>query len=462
MSEVRAHLPSLPFDSAWHAWRRGGHQTATASGLWLLVAANAALIVWLWVEGGNVSGVHSPGQLLNSIGRITGLMSAYLALVQVLLLARLPFLERLVGFDILTVWHRFNGKIVLSFVLAHVVCNTVGYALIDRISIPHEVSILLSSYPGMVAAIIGTALFFVVVMTSLVIVRRRLRYETWYLVHFTAYAAIALAWVHQIPTGNEFITSAPAAAYWNSLYLATLALLILFRLVQPIVQAFWHRLQVAETTVEGPNVVSLRIKGRHLDRLNARAGQFFLWRFLAPGRWWESHPFSLSAAPDGRSLRITVKNAGDFTSRIGDIKPGTAIIAEGPFGVFTDAVRRRDRVALIAGGIGITPIRALIEQMPGDLVLVYRVMSDADLIFRDELETLARSGRLRLCYAVGDHTTPGAEDLLSIEHLHRLIPDIAERDVYACGPPGMMNVLEQNVRHAGIPSQCIHIERFAF
>jgi predicted ferric reductase len=461
MAEVRVRQPSMRFDSIRRTAPRGAYHTAVASGLWLAVAGNAAVIVWLWVEGGNVSGVHSPGQLLNSIGRITGLLSAYLALVQVLLLTRLPFLERLVGFDKLTVWHRFNGKIVLWLVLAHVVGNTGGYALIDRISIPHEASILLSSYPGMVAATVGTALFLVVVITSLVIVRRRLRYETWYLVHLTAYAAIALAWVHQIPTGNEFITNGPAAAYWSSLYLVTLALLILFRLVQPVVQAFWYRLQVADVTIEGPGVVSLRITGRHLDKLKARAGQFFLWRFFARGRWWESHPFSLSAAPDGRSLRITVKNVGDFTSRIGDIKPGTRVIAEGPFGMFTDAARRREGVALIAGGIGITPIRALIEQMPGDSVVIYRAVRDSDLIFRDELEALKLGRRVRVCYVVGDHEAQGAEHLLSPEHLRRLIADIADRDVYMCGPPAMMNVLDQNVRQVGVPSKYIHIERFA-
>jgi predicted ferric reductase len=432
-----------------------------AAGLWLAVAANAAVIFWLWVEGGNISGVHSQGQLLNSIGRITGLLSAYLALVQVLLLARLPFLERLVGFDMLTVWHGLNGKIVLSLVLAHVVGNTVGYALIDGISIPHEFSVLLSNYPGMVAATIGTVLLLLVVITSLVIVRRRLRYETWYVVHLAAYAAIALAWVHQIPTGNEFITNGPAAAYWSSLYLVTLVLLILFRLVQPVVQAFWYRLQVAEVKAEGPNVVSLLITGRHLDKLKARAGQFFLWRFLASGRWWESHPFSLSAAPDGRSLRVTVKNVGDFSSRIGDIKPGTRVIAEGPFGVFTNALRRRDRVALIAGGIGITPIRALVEQMPGDVVVIYRVVRDEDIIFRDELKAITCDRSVRLCYVVGDHAAPGSEHLLSPEHLRRLIADIADREVYVCGPPAMVDVLAQNVLRTGVPSKYIHIERFA-
>jgi ferredoxin-NADP reductase len=214
-------------------------------------------------------------------------------------------------------------------------------------------------------------------------------------------------------------------------------------------------------TVETPNVVSLRISGRNLDRLGARAGQFFLWRFLTPDRWWESHPFSLSQAPDGRSLRITVKNSGDFTRHMKEIRPGTRVIAEGPFGVFTGEGRQRERVALIAGGIGITPVRALAEEMTGELALIYRVIREEDLVFRGELEELARERGLELLFVVGDHAAPGGERLLSPEHLCELLPDIAEREVYVCGPPAMANVIERTVRQAGVPPTYIHIERFA-
>jgi predicted ferric reductase len=461
MAETRARRPSVPFDFVGHGDRRRHYHTPLALFLWLVVASNAAAIVWLWVAGGNLSNLRTPGQLLNSIGRITGLMSAYLALTQVLLLARLPFLERLVGFDTLTIWHRLNGRVVIILVLSHVLFSTAGYAMLDRISIPREAAVLFSSYPGMVAAGFGTGLFFLVAITSVVIVRRRMRYETWYVVHLTAYAGIALAWVHQIPTGNEFITNAPAATYWTALYAITFALLILFRLITPIVRALRFRLRVERVTVESPNTVSVYITGRHLDSLNARAGQFFLWRFLDRERWWEAHPFSLSAAPDGRTLRITAKRIGDFTNRMGDIKPGTAVLAEGPFGVFTHAAQRRNRVALIAGGIGITPIRALLDEMSGDIVLVYRVLREADLIFRDELEALSHGRRMKIHYVVGDHTAPGAENWMSAEHLRRMIHDIADRDVYVCGPAAMVNFLEANIRRAGVGSRYIHIERFA-
>ncbi len=444
--------------------RRHGYRTATAWALAAVAVANAAVIVWLWARGGNVSALHGAGDLLTSLGRLTGLLGAYLALIQVLLLARLLPLERLAGFDRLTVWHRLNGKVCLYLVLAHVVLTTLGYTANDRISIPAGVSALLTSYTGMVAATVGTALMIVVVVTSLVIVRRRLRYEAWYLVHLTVYAGIALAWVHQVPTGNEFSADAGAATYWTGLYVATLALLVLFRLALPMYQAFYYRLRVAAVTVEGQGVVSLRITGRRLDRLHARAGQFFLWRFLTRDRWWASHPFSLSAAPDGRSLRITVKDAGDFTGRAGDIAPGTRVAAEGPFGVFTDAARRRERVAFIAGGIGITPIRAMVEEMPGkpgDLTLIYRALRDDGLIFRDELDRLARERGITLCYVVGDHNDPSGARYLSPAHLCELVPDIAGREIYICGPPAMMRATALNVRRAGVPPRYIHTERFA-
>jgi len=436
---------------------------ATASAIAAaILLANAAFIVVLWLRGGGVSGVHGMADLLTSLGRITGLLGAYLLLIQVLLLARLRRIERLVGYDRLTVWHRINGKICLYLVLAHVVLITIGYALLDRISIPSQVSSLFGTYPDMIQAGIGTALVVLVAVSSIVIVRRRLRYETWYLVHLTAYAGIFLGWLHQIPTGNEFITNSAAAAYWTALYLVTLALVILFRLAQPALHAFRYQLRVAEVNQESPTVVSLRITGRHLDRMGARAGQFFLWRFVTWRLVWQSHPFSLSAAPDGQSLRITVKSLGDFTSRISEIRPGTRVVGVGPFGLFTDAVRRRDRVVLIAGGVGITPIRSLLEEMSGDLVLIYRVVHDTEIVFRAELEALAQERGIRLCYVTGDHRAPGGEQLMSSDHLRELIPDIAQREVYVCGPPAMSSVVESQVRRAGVPPRYIHNESFAY
>ena len=427
-----------------------------------ILAANAVAIVWLWLYDGGITGVHTGSGVLTSIGRLTGLLGAYFLLIQVLLLARIRPIERLVGFDRLTVWHRLNGFLSFYLILGHVVFITLGYAFTDRLSITSEISTLLDSYPYMHAALVGTLLIVAVVVTSVVIARRRLRYETWYAVHLMAYIAVLLAWFHQTPTGNEFVLNAAAATYWAALYLITLGLLLLFRLAIPIAYGFQHQMRVAEVVVEGPNVVSLRMTGRHLSRMGARAGQFFLWRFMTPKLVWQSHPFSLSAAPDGQSLRITIKNLGDFTSRIGEIPPGTRVIGVGPFGLFTDAVRQRDRVALIAGGVGITPIRALIEEMPGDVVLLYRVMDEGDVVFRDELDELARDRGIAVHYIMGSHRDPQNQHFLTAPHLRSLVPDITERDVYVCGPPALTTLVENNLREAGVPAKYIHSESFAF
>ncbi len=426
--------------------------------MFALLVGNAAAIVWLWSDGGNVAGVEDGAELVTSIARLTGLLGAYLALIQVVLLARIPWLERLVGFDRLTIVHRWNGHACIVLIVAHTLLSVWGYALFDDVSFVHEVDTMLTGgvYPGMVTATIGTALLVAVGATSVAVARRNLSYEWWYAVHLAAYAGIALAWFHQIPTGNDLALGGVAADYWRALYAATLAVLVVFRILVPVVNAFRYRLRVDSVVPESPDVVSLRLTGRRLERLDARSGQFFLWRFLTPGRWWESHPFSLSEAP-GRTFRITAKAVGDFSRGLASIEPGTRVVAEGPFGVFTSDARHRDKVLLVAGGIGITPIRALLEELDGDVVVLYRVLREEDVVFRDELDGLGA----RVEIVTGDHTDASGHDLLSAEHLRELVPDVAERDVFVSGPPAMVETIVANVRDAGVPRRQVHIERFA-
>ncbi len=446
---------------------RAAHRSRWLTAAWALGAlgaVNALVVAGLWVRGGGIGDARNVASTLTSAGRLSGLLGAYLALVQLLLLARIPALDRVVGFDRLTVWHRRNGKACLSLLLVHAGLIAVGFTLADRVSPWTEAGRLLRRYPGVITAVAGLLALIAVVVTSLVIVRRRLRYETWYFVHLYAYLGIALAFSHQIATGRDFVGAPTAQAYWTGLYVATLGALVLFRLGLPAVRNAYYRLRVVRVIAEGPGVSSLEIGGVHLERLKARTGQFFTWRFLTRDHWWEAHPFSLSAAPDGRRLRITVKGLGEYSAGLGSIRPGTRVAFEGPFGVFTSAARRNPRVALIAGGVGITPIRALLEDMPGeagDIAVVYRAAHAGDLILREELDELARRRSADLHYVLGDHRDPAASSLLSPEHLRELVPDIAARDVYVCGPPAMTEATGANLRRAGVPRRQIITERFA-
>ena len=388
----------------------------------LLGAANAVAVAALWARGG---GLHA--EPLTSLGRLTGLLGAYLSLVELLVLARGPRTSA---------WHRWAGHAVLWLLVAHTVLITAGYARSDGTGPLAQARRLIEEFPGVITATAGLALLIGVVIASAL--RRRLRYETWYFIHLYAYLAIVLAFSHQLATGTDFVGDPLARAYWYALYGVTLAAVV-WRLVRP------RWLRVERVVDAGPGVVSVEMSGP----VRARAGQYFRWRFLTRGRWFEAHPFSLSAAPDGHGARITVKGVGDHSRGLRELRPGTRVLADGPFGAFTSAARRRPKAALIAGGAGITPIRALLEEMPGDLVVVYRAPREQDVLLRDELDALAAERGFAVHYVVG-----GDRD-----GLLALVPDIAERDVYVCGPPEMVDAMRARLHAAGV--RRIVTERFA-
>jgi predicted ferric reductase len=430
---------------------------APAAALAALVAAGAASAGALWLPSGPGDIRDLPTALVGA-GRVTGLLGAYFALVQLVLLSRLPVLERMAGLDRRVAWHRPAAVACLGLLCAHALLTTVGYALGDRLGLPAEIGRLLTGYPGVITATAGLALLIAVAATSAGWLRRRLRYETWHFTHLYVYLAVALAYSHQLATGSDFVGAAGARLYWTCLYVLAAASLLAGRLLVPAMRALRHRLRVVAVIEQGPAVTSIEIGGRRLERLGARSGQFFTWRFLTREHWWQAHPFSLSAAPDGRRLRITVKALGDFSSALRAISPGTRVIAEGPFGAFTAAGRRHPGAVLIAGGAGITPIRALLEDMPGapgQIVVVYRAARADDLILREELDDLAACRGAQIHYLVGASRALSGEDLLA------LVPDIADRDVYVCGPPEMTRATRATLRSFGVPGRQIIVESFA-
>lgn len=235
---------------------------------------------------------------------------------------------------------------------------------------------------------------------------------------------------------------------------------------QPLYTSARHALRVSNVVREGPDVVSIYVTGRDLDRLAVRSGQYFLWRFLTRDGWWRAHPFSLSAAPNGHWLRLTIKAMGDYSAYLQSVRPGVRVVAEGPYGVLTGARRTRPRVLLIAGGIGITPLRALLEALPanpGDLALIYRASSSHELVFREELDELMRVRGATVHYLVGRRGSPEMPlDPLAPGALRRLVPDIGRRDVFMCGPIPMMEAVRQSLHALRVPDSQIHWERFSY
>ena len=425
--------------------------------LGLIYAGGLAVIGLWWAD---TPSVHGLGDWLTNAGRILGLLAGYGVVVLVALMSRLPPLERGIGTDRLARWHAMGGRYVVSVIVAHALLIIWGYSVTAHEGLVKETGTLLTSYPDVLMATVAGFLFLGIGLVSARAARRRLSYDTWYHLHFYTYLAIALAFSHQFADGASFISSLKARFVWSLLYASVAALLIWYRVISPLRISARHRFHVVALRREAADVVSVYIGGEHLDELQADPGQFFRWRFLTRGMWWSSHPYSLSAAPRSDVMRITVKDRGDHSGAVRRLRPGTRVIAEGPYGAFTPEPDGR-RVLLLAGGVGITPLRAMFATLPGEVTLIYRASSPEDVVFGPELNAIARDRGAAVHYLVGSRAQLGV-DPLTADQILALVPGVHRYEVYVCGPAGMTESAIAALTAAGVPGRQIHHESFEF
>ncbi|MEV6603168.1 ferredoxin reductase family protein [Kutzneria sp. NPDC051319] len=448
-------LPALPYRSAPARLTLRPKQAGSAA-IALFLAANATLIA---VFFGHTGALADPTV---SVGRLLGLGGGLFMDVQLLLAARIPWLERRLGMDELTSWHRLIGFGLAFTVLGHLTFVTIGLArAAGRTPLAELLWIIPpSNYTGVLLGVVATVLILLAATVSTRRLRRRLSYEKWHLLHLSMYLAAYVAFAHATIAGDTFIGSPAATTYWSALLWSSIAAILTFRVGLPVLRNLRHRLRVSEVVSEADDVVSVRVTGRRLDLLPAAAGQFFVWRFLAKGRWWKGNPFSVSESPDGRSLRLTAKAVGQGSSTLRDLQVGTRVIVEGPYGALTALHRTTTRAVLVAGGIGITPILSLLAEIGQGAVVIYRARTQHDVVLRDELTEWARRNGAVIHLLVGPSTAPGMR--LDAERLRALVPDLLERDVYVCGPRTLTDAVFSATRELGVPRHQVHAERFAF
>jgi predicted ferric reductase len=430
----------------------------------LSVAFWAGLIASLavWWQGTPVGSVHTFGTALVEAGRITGMVAGYILLVQILLMSRVAWLDRRLSANSLLTLHRDFGFALLVLVLMHAGLLIFGYAQLDQVGPWAETKTMLSGFIDMISTFVATGLLIAVGIMAMRFIRSRLPYEIWYRLHLSTYVVLLLGYGHQFADGRDLSQPGLAHTYWLSLYYFVLFSLFWGRIVTPLALNLQHRLRVAEVIDEGSNMFSIYVTGRHLDKLGARAGQFFRWRFLSSGVWSQAHPFSLSAAPNVEWLRLTVKAVGNHTEQLKWLDPGVRVWAQGPSGVFTADHRTRHRALLIAGGSGIAPIRALLEDLPRGTIVIYRASSPEDIVFREELNWLAEERNSLIYYVIGARTDPGPSRAMTTRGLRHIVPDISRRDVYLCGPEGLVTSSVQLLRRLHVPRKQIHLDPFEF
>jgi len=407
----------------------------------------------------------STGDLLTGVGDLLGLLAGYGFVMLVALMARLPPLERGIGADRLARWHAMGGRYVITLVTGHVLLVVWGYSVAAHEKVTSEAVTMLVSYPDVLMATVAWFLLLGVAAFSARAARRRLSYETWYYAHLYTYMAIALAFSHQFANGPAFDANTAARVAWSTLYIAVAALILWYRILTPLRNAARHRFTVQSVRPEAEGIVSVFITGRDFDLLRAEPGQFFRWRFLTRELWWQSHPYSLSAMPRPDLMRITVKASGDHSGSLARVQPGTRIIAEGPYGAFTPALTGR-RALLIAGGVGITPIRAMFAALPrrmqaDGITLLYRASHERDVVFSRELDAIAADRNATLRYLIGSREELGF-DPLDAERLQWTVPGLHRCEVYVCGPAGMTETAVKSLVAAGVPRRRIHRESFDF
>ncbi len=441
----------------------------------LTVWGTMLVVVALWVQNGGVQDLTAgAASSLSSLGRLSGLIGSDLLLLQVLAMARVPFIERSIGQDRLARWHRWVGFSSMNLILVHLVTITVGYALFDGSTVLREFWNLTTDAPGMLLALAGTIAIGMVSVTSMRFARRRLRYESWHLLHLYAYLGAGLALPHQLWTGTDFLASTAATVYWWGLYGLVLLAVIIWRVLVPLRTSMRQNLRVTAVEPDGRGAVSITVSGPHLDELEVSAGQFFVWRFLTGAGWTKGHPLSLSAAPTTHALRVTVGITGDDGARMARMPVGTRVLVEGPYGRLRPEVRTRPGLVLIGSGLGLAPLVALAQESVlagrGETpLLIRRLRSATDVPMQADVDHLVSIGALRVVDLVGPRSTLGTAWLpQKLGHVsgpdavRRLIPELASSDVFVCGAAPWAEAVSADLHAAGLPHSALHVERFSW
>jgi predicted ferric reductase len=428
----------------------------------LLAGLGLGLTVAMQVTTMTRTDVSSVYALVTSFSRLCALVGTYFAILGIFLIARIPFVERGVGHDRLVTWHRKLAPYSLFLIGFHVFFIIFGFAGQDQIPLYQELWNMLTKFYWMWAALGGFILMILAGVTSYKKARAKMSYETWWIIHIYTYAAVALSFMHQVLNGSMFVGHPLNRWFWTALYVLMGASVLFWRIGLPLARSMRHNIKVDRVVIEGPGVVSVIMRGRKLHMLAAQGGQFFSWRFLTQGHLLVAHPYSLSAAPTEHYIRITVKDLGDHSRSLALLRPGTRVFVEGPYGAFTVGRASSPHVVLVGGGVGITPIRAIIEEFKNGVQMdvIFRASKEEDLVLREELDYLAANsdGTTRVHYLVG----PRKNHPMDARALTKLVPSFADADIYICGPTPLVESVSKAAQDAGVPKDKFHDEAFAY
>lgn len=373
--------------------------------------------------------------------------------------SRTPLVERSVGLNRMIRAHRPLAVVTLSFLLIHVGLQGIRFYTLG--GTPMVIATLLSAQLWeMTAGRLALVLLLFAAGWAVSGRTGRVPFRFWKPMHLAAYAAVPLALAHALFRGTTMAES-PRVFVWG-IAAGIFALASLARLASAVRGRDRVICRVERLTPETHDTITIflsPLKGP--GRLGSRrAGQFALLRLPRGRGFSEPHPFTLSGAPQEEVLRFTIKRIGKFTREIHGLSPGERVLCEGPYGVFCADAPTRSSLALIAGGVGITPFLSLLRHLQEigravPTVLLYANKTIGDIIARDELAAMTRTIPLQVIHVISreefQDDFPGDGPGVFFERGHitaETLRRYLRRDMafHLCGPPAMQTALLKDIR----------------
>jgi predicted ferric reductase len=401
----------------------------------------------------------------------SGLVMVALAmtLAQFLLSGRFRPISGKVGIDLTMRFHQLAAWALLAFVLLHPVLYAVPTFAADPAAGFARLRGMFAS-PGLRTGVIAWWLLVALVLMGAWRDRLPLRYELWRLSHGLGAALVAGLAAHHTLAVGTYAADPVLAGFWIALTAVALLSLVHVYLLKPLLQRRDpYRVAAVEPAADRMWRVAVEPEsGRAPD---FAAGQF-AWANLGHSPFsLTEHPFSISSAPADRPrIEFTIKEAGDFTNRVGTVPIGTHAYLDGPHGTFTPAGIPACRLVLIGGGVGFAPLLGILRQLahegwPHPVDVIYGNRAQTQIIAREELEALKAGLALRLHLVLSEPPPewPGPRGELTPEILATCLPERDPDALYlVCGPVPMMNAVERGLLELGIPPDRIVSERFTY
>jgi predicted ferric reductase len=293
-------------------------------------------------------------------------------------------------------------------------------------------------------------------------------YETWQLTHgLLSVIAVAAALTHVLLV-DYYVNEPWEKALWIAMSAAFVALLVWVRVLRPV-QRTRNPWRVEEVVQERGNSRSMVLKPENPNRFAFEPGQF-AWIMVRKSPFAiTQHPFSISSSAESPDrLALTVKSAGDFTSALDTLRPGTVVYLDGPHGSFSVDRYEGPGFALIGGGVGVTPLMSIMRTLADreDVRPIYLFLGNSDpqsITFREEIEALKARLDLTVVHVLShpEDGWEGEKGHLGADVFSRHLPKRYQRlQYFVCGPEALMDAVERSLSEVGVPDERVHSERF--